>query len=169
VLLAGVIGLLLISGGDDSSAVTDETPRTGGEVAAPTPEEAYLEIRYDDNFFALINPLDETALDISGLEVRGASGEAVGDNFGASLAPGGCVLIARSTTDSAPDEWGCGTPRQNISRDRDTFWRADDTDDTRFTVRQNGNTLEQCDTVGRIVGRVEELECLIRWERFVQG
>jgi serine/threonine protein kinase len=171
VVLLAALGFLLVSSGgdDDSSSASGGTPQAGGEVAAPTPEEAFLEIRYNNNFFALLNPLDETTLDISGLEIRGASADDMGENFGSSLAPDGCVLIARSTTNSAPDDWNCGTPRQTINRNTNIFWWADNADDTRFTVRQNGNVIERCDTVGRAVGRVNELECLIPWERFIQG
>jgi hypothetical protein len=167
VVLLGVIGFLILGGaGGGGGSPADATAQAGGEVAAPTPDEAYLQVRYTDNFFALINPLDETALDISGVEVRGASADEVGENFGASLAPGECVLIALSTSASAPDDWGCGTPVQTINRTTDIFWRADNASDTAFTVRQDGRNLQQCETVGRAVQRVGEQACDVLWERF---
>lgn len=165
VILLGVIGFLVLGSGRDS-APADATTQAGGEVVAPTPDEAYLQVRYTDNFFALINPLDENALDISGVEVRGASADEVGETFGESLAPGECMLIALSTSASAPDDWGCGTPVQTINRTTGIFWRADDASDTQFTVRQDGRNLQQCETVGRAVGRVGEQSCDVLWERF---
>jgi serine/threonine protein kinase len=143
------------------------TPRPSPTIA-DSPAAALtapLELRYTPDLLALLN-LGERAQDIRELTFTGLSevdrfvnsSTTLGD-----LLPGrACVLIFLSGRSTAiPPEWPCSAnSRSIVLNPEQVFWRADSPDDQTFAVSLN-EPLGTCQTVGRAVGRLDEMTCVI--------
>lgn len=131
-----------------------------------------MELRYNDNFFAVVNAGQNT-LDISQLEIIGRiNDETPGSDFGDSLEPGACVFVRRANVTDAdiPESWGCEGSRRAIINNP-VFWRADDAEsDTNFSVqRGGGREVSECPTHGTAVGRTGDMVCNIIWPDTIGG
>lgn len=141
----------------------------GGNNVGRQPANPNMEIKYNGDFFAIINTSENATLDINGLRIRGESGTS-GSNFGSTLEPGDCVFVKRGNVSagSIPSDWNCtGTERNNISGD-DLYWRAESEEDTEFDVidSENGNTvIASCHTYGLAVGQTDEGSCVVEWNQ----
>ncbi|MGB7338908.1 MAG: serine/threonine-protein kinase [Phototrophicaceae bacterium] len=136
---------------------------TGGLLT----DNANMEIRYNEDFFAIANTSENATLDISALIVIGDSGT-TGGNFGTQLAPSDCRFVRRSSAQDSniPDAWNCDGTAIRVESSDDLYWRAEDATDESFTV-ENGNSLVQtCDTAGRAVGNAGESTCSIAWPTY---
>ena len=123
-----------------------------------------MEIRYNEDFFAIANISENATLDISGLRVTGESG-ASGRNYGTELGPGECRFVRRDAAQDGniPDGWNCeGTAASVISND-DLYWRAEEEADDNFTLINDTVVITSCNTAGRVVGHAGDNTCRIAW------
>lgn len=157
-VLIGLLAATALSGGNNNTIAG----ATGQTINA----EVSLELRYNDSFFAVINPNEDAILNIGNLRLNGSDADRSGENFGDRLNPNECLFIKLGNTrdSDVPSDWNCGTARATI--DGAVFWRADNPDEQEFTVQTAGNTLQRCQTVGRIVERVSEEMCRVDWSQY---
>lgn len=124
-----------------------------------------LELRYTLDLLALLNT-SETAQSLRELRFIGSSDADSftnsGDTLGDVLPGRTCVLIFLSGRPSTiPPSWPCTSASRSIFLNPDqVFWRADSPEDQTFTVVL-GEPLATCSTVGRAVGRLDEIICRV--------
>lgn len=129
--------------------------------------DANMEIRYNEDFFAVVNISENATLDISSLRVNGESGTS-GRNFGTELGPGDCRFVRRNAAQDSniPDGWNCDGTAIRVESSEDLFWRAEDETDDNFTVINGTVVVETCDTAGRAVGNAGNSSCGIAWPAY---
>lgn len=149
-----VAAMLILNGGGGE----------GGIIGNPS-SNPNLEIRYNENFFAIANISDNLQITIDSLNVEGASGESSSQNFDNQLNPSDCVFIRRSSVvdSDLPDDWNCDGQAIAVDSAEMIFWRADDSEDTTFTIKRGNSVVSTCDTAGRAVNRAGENMCQITW------
>jgi hypothetical protein len=121
-----------------------------------------LTIRYNEDFFAIVNSSENATLDISNLGIVG-NADQQGSSFGSSLEPGDCVWVHKSgvSPSDLPDDWACDSEARRI--ESSLYWWSDDADDKNFQVKDGSRTRGTCDTVGRAVSNLGEQSCGITW------
>lgn len=128
-----------------------------------------MEIRYNEDFFAVVNISQNATLDISGLRVNGETGTS-GRNFGTELGPGDCRFVRRDAAQDSniPDGWNCDGTAIRVESNSDLFWRAETEEDDNFTViNSNGNVVvKTCDTAGRVIGNAGNSSCAVAWPEY---
>jgi serine/threonine protein kinase len=125
-----------------------------------------LRFLYNTSIFALRND-NEVPISLGNLSftanrnVTGDDFSSTTQNLGTTLQPLGCVVILSGSArvSDIPDAWGCNAERGVTLGSPTVFWFADAPDDEQFRVENNGNTIVTCDTVGRAVGRLNDLTC----------
>lgn len=133
-------------------------------VGGGSDEHGMMQIRYNENYFAIINTAENVRMNISSLGMYGVSGEQ-GVNFGSVLEPGACVFVHRSNVPAAnvPREWGCSAPARRVESSDALYWRAEDANDRTFSVRDGSRVLNTCNTFGRAVNNLQETICEVNW------
>lgn len=183
--IVAMVGVLLLVGGglflsgafapptDDAPNAPGDRPAAEATAATDAPliaaglEAAPLQMRYSDDFFAILNQHPTARFDVSRLAIEGDSGEVFRD-VGQTLLPGACVVVRRSNTREGdlPQDWGCEASR-SVVVSGNAFWQANASDDQRFRLRDEDSVAGGCDTVGRAVGRTDAQSCTVDWSRFV--
>ncbi len=138
-----------------ATAAATHTATTRGVPAAPVG----LQLRYTQDVLVLLNTGDSPQ-DISALRFVGANDQDSSKALGTSLAAGTCVVL-RVGSERPPAAWNCSTSTFTTLSTPRLFWRADDAQDTSFTVYAGDKPLTTCDTVGRVVRRTEAT-CIIQ-------
>jgi len=149
----------------DTAAPSSTSPSTNTAALAMSSTGAAMLLLYNDGFFAVANRNDTETLLIGGLLIAGANGDQNGESFDNTLPPGQCVVFKLSgqRDSDIPAEWECDMSQRQLPRDQSVFWRADSASDEVFTIFNQGEVLATCETVGRAVGRVENMTCQIEW------
>lgn len=140
----------------------------GGDITNIIPTgDVNMEIRYNEDFFAIANTSENATLDISNLTVIGDSGTS-GGNFGTELAPNECRFVRRSSAQDGniPDAWNCDGIAIRVESNDDLYWRAEDETDESFTVEAGDTLVETCNTAGRVVGNAGDSTCTIAWPNY---
>ena len=170
-------GLSPFSPAADATLTSDAVIADGATPIPPTPtptpiptvaaEEALLRLNYNVDLIVIVND-GPSALHMNQLNLRGSSEAdsltpALGD-----IQPGEC-LIVRNGAQSAnvPADWRCEEVRSvTIVAGEPRFWFADSDSDETFGVFSDSRLAGNCETIGRLVSRVDDLDCTLEWPAY---
>lgn len=155
------------------SPTLNTTPETSVVVTADSQAAPNVVARYNDRVFTLTN-LGDASIVITELVFATNAGT---ENFvnnnalGATLLPGDCVVIKAGLRSSAdvPEEWNCNASVGVTVNVEQLFWFAEATDDVQFTVQAGDTVITTCDTMGRIVRRLDNGVCAFSWAVTADG
>ncbi|MGJ3239398.1 MAG: serine/threonine protein kinase [Anaerolineae bacterium] len=147
-----------------ASGVLSGTGNFGGVI---NPVNANMELRYNEDFLAVVNISENATLNISGMRLVGATGVS-GQNFGTQLAPGECRFVRRGATQDGgiPDDWGCDGTALRVESNADLYWRAEEISDDHFIVQNDSNSVRECPTAGRVVNNAGNNSCSVEWPQY---
>lgn len=153
----------------DSTATPESAAADEGDEApavVPSGDAVPVTIRYNEDFFALINDNPVVSFNLSDLSIEGGEGE-VFDDFANTLAPAECFIVQLSGTQTSdiPEDWGCEVARSS-TLGGSAYWVANAVDDTTFRFLKAGTEVGSCETVGRAVSRLEQTSCTVEWDVF---
>ena len=157
---------------DEPTATPTDTP-TALPIIEDLPPGVPITLLYDQTMIVIRNR-SENAVVFNELLLRGANDDGVGVFDGSTLPlvavlPGECIVI-RSETIPVPVEWNCSRERSStLLQTPARFWFADSPEDVDFQVFWRGNAIQSCDTVGRVVGRLEVPPCQFEWPLVADG
>ncbi len=151
---------------------TPSPTRTPTDTPTPTPTVTPIGdfsaiLLYNPEVFTIRNttgaPLIIDTLTLVGLDDEGEGDFDGADIPGGTIAPGACIVVRTGNAD-VPDEWGCEIEQTNTTLNTTAhFWVANSRDDTSFDIFLDETLLMTCETVGRAVGEVGDIECFVDW------
>lgn len=151
VVLAVIVAtILFVLNGFNQEGTVSDTPN--------------LDIRYNRDYFALINISENSRINLERMTITSSLDEQF-DRFTGELLPDDCVFISRQGNIPAmPDDWNCQGDALTFLSSA-LFWHADDGNDTQFTVYLGNTPIATCDTNGRAVDHAGNQQCPIVWSQ----
>ncbi len=170
--LTPTLTLTLTPSATPSPTITN-TPETSVIVTADPQAAPNVIARYNDRVFTMTN-IGAASIVITemGFATSAGTENFVNNNaLGATLLPNDCIVIKAGVRSSAevPEEWNCNASVTVTTNVEQLFWFAETTEDTAFTVQMGATVMTTCDTMGRIVRRLDNGVCSFNWAITADG
>ena len=155
----------------DASIAGEATPvpPTATPTPVPTvaPQEAILRLNYNVDLIVLVNDGPST-LYMDQLRFRSAEETYSLTPALGAIQPGECLIVKNSAQSAnVPDVWRCTEVRSTtITAGEPRFWFADSDTDQSFGIFSDSRQVGDCDTIGRLVNRMDDVSCPVEWPDF---
>ncbi|MCA9887862.1 MAG: serine/threonine protein kinase [Anaerolineae bacterium] len=155
----------------DASIAGEATPvpPTATPTPVPTvaPQEAILRLNYNVDLIVLVNDGPST-LYMDQLGFRSAEETYSLTPALGAIQPGECLIVKNSAQSAnVPDVWRCTEVRSTtITAGEPRFWFADSDTDQSFGIFSDSRQVGDCDTIGRLVNRMDDVSCPVEWPDF---